>query len=125
MVLSLGACKYPLLNYTVLATRNISAVPSTENLPLVEGSSSGFLGLGATVQKAIDEALEKAGPGYDLLINGQLSEKMYYFLVGWVAGYEVKGYAAKSSDLKLALGEDGYREWLATHNVTMHSDSEE
>ncbi len=41
------------------------------------------------------------------------------------SGYTAKGYAAKSSELKQALGEKGYEEWIYTHNVAQGSPKEE
>ena len=79
----------------------------------VEGKSIGFMGLGATVKGAVDKALEGAGPGYDLLIDGVLYTENYFF----VSGFKVTGTAVSSRELRAALGEDGFKQWLAAKDV--------
>ncbi len=50
-------------------------------------------GKGFTVKDAIDQAIEKAGPGYDALIDGVIYERLFK--------YKVTGTPIKTSDLKL------------------------
>ncbi len=80
---------------------------------MVSASSNGFLGIGASIKDALDKALQKAGPEYDLLLDGVVRQQDFFL----VAGYKVQGVAVSSSKLKASLGKDGYKEWCSKNHI--------
>lgn len=120
----LTSCSIDVRRYNIIVLRDAAQMPTPAELSKMcpaEGNSLKFLGIGSSEQKAVDAALKAAGEEYDLLVNPQLHEVRV-----WLAsGYTAKGYAAKSSELKQALGEKGYQEWIQTHNVAQGSPKEE
>ena len=73
----------------------------------------GFLGLGTSIKDAMDKALEKAGPEYDVLIDGVVRVDDYFL----VAGYRVTGIAVKSKDIKQAYNVTNLEEWCSNNNA--------
>jgi hypothetical protein len=61
----------------------------------------------------MDEALKKAGPSFDMLVDGVVRFEDYFF----VQGYVVEGTAINSSQIKLSLSEKEYEEWCKTHKI--------
>ena len=113
LIVMLSSCSYRLVDFTVISSKNHGLRFDLANAKRIEGKSMGFLGFGTTIKGALDDALEKAGPGYDLLIDGVLSRHDNVFVVG----YKVTGTAVRSSDLRAYLGEKEFQNWLAINNV--------
>ncbi len=107
------SCSYRLVDFTVISSKNLSLNIDYSQGKQVEGSSTGFLGLGATIKDAMDKALESAGPEYDILVNGVVREIDYVV----VMGYKVTGTAISSSKLRAMLGDKGFEEWCKANNV--------
>ncbi len=82
-IIILTSCR--LTDFTLISTKNVSLDVNKE-YPRVTGK-------GFTVKDAIDQAIEKAGPGYDALIDGVIYERLFK--------YKVTGTPIKTSDLKI------------------------
>jgi len=74
-----------LVNFTVISSKNVTLD--------VKKDAHRVSAWGWTIKEALDKAIEKAGPGYDALINGVVSR-------GALAGYIVKGTPIKTSETK-------------------------
>lgn len=118
-LISFSSCSHRLVDFTVISSKNHSLKIDLSQGKQVEGSSMGFLGLGASIKDAMDKALQSAGPEYDLLVNGVVRVNDY-FLFG---GYKVTGTAISSSKLKAMLGDKGFEEWCKANNVFDPSDA--
>jgi hypothetical protein len=79
----------------------------------VKGSSNGFLGIGKNLKVAVDEAIEKAGPGYDALIDGVIYVNNYWIFTG----YSVKGTPINTTKLMAELGKDGFEKYCMNHKI--------
>lgn len=117
LVLSIffASCSQRLVDFTVISSKNHSLNFDLSQGKLVEGSSMGFLGIGASIKDAMDKALQSAGPEYDILVNGVVRVNDYFF----VGGYKVTGTAVSSSKLKALLGNEGFDQWCNSANVYM------
>lgn len=112
-LLVFSSCSSRLIDFTVISSKNTSFKIDRSQGVSVSASSNGFLGLGASIKDALDKALQKAGPEYDLLLDGVVRQNDY-ILVG---GYTVKGIAVSSTKLKAALGEKGFDDWCSTNHI--------
>ena len=70
LLVVLSGCSHRLFDFTVISSRNHGLQFDLANAQRVEGTSMGFLGIGASVKSAMDNALDNAGIGYDLLLDG-------------------------------------------------------
>jgi hypothetical protein len=61
----------------------------------------------------MDNALQSAGPQYDLLVDGVVKIEDYTL----VAGYVVEGTAISSTDLKAELGTKGFEDWCKANAI--------
>ena len=112
-VVVLSSCTVRLVDFTVISTKNAEiGIDKTLAKP-TEGKKTYFLGIGWNIKDAADNALEAAGPQYDLLVDGVVTYSSYPF----VAIVKVKGLAYSSSDLKASLGTEGYQNWCKANNV--------
>ena len=93
--LLLGSCSQRILDFTTVSTKNNQLNFTCPPLE-VKGTSFGFLGIGASIKDATDNALKSAGQGYDVLQNGVIKVTQYPFVIG----YTVTGTAVKSSTVK-------------------------
>lgn len=114
----LSSCTQRLIDFTLISSKNVAV--KAEKGKQTEGKSIKFLGIGANVKDAMDNALLNAGSGYDLLIDGVVRVHNYPF----TAGYSVEGKAVKSGDLKLAMGEIEFENWVITQNLFDPNDTQ-
>jgi hypothetical protein len=112
-ILVFSSCSSRLIDFTVISSKNTSFKIDRSQGVNVSGSSNGFLGLGASIKDALDKALQKAGPEYDLLLDGVVRQNDFIL----VAGYKVQGVAVSSAKLKAALGQKGFDEWCSANHV--------
>lgn len=112
-MLSFSSCSTRLVDFTVISSKNHSLNIDVSQGTQVSGSSIGFLGMGTSIKDAMDKALESAGPGYDILVDGVVRVKNYVF----VSGFQVEGTAINSSKMKKSLGEKGFNQWIEANNV--------
>ncbi|MEM6967322.1 MAG: hypothetical protein AAF573_21340, partial [Bacteroidota bacterium] len=94
LVASLSSCTVRLVDFTVISTKNAEIGVDKSKGKQTTGSKSYFLGIGFNLKDALDIALEKAGPKYDLLIDGVVSSQSLPF----VSKVKVKGIAVSSQD---------------------------
>ena len=83
----------------------------------VEGDSYHPYLIGTNINEAVDKALEKAGPEYDMLIDATLEVNYYYMIIYFSNYITVTGTAVNSDELKAEMGEENYHRWLAGKNV--------
>jgi len=108
-----SSCSQRLVDFTVISSKNHSLKFDLSQGKQVQGTSMGFLGLGASIKDAMDKALQSAGTEYDILVNGVVRDNDYFL----VSGYKVTGTAINSSKLKAMLGERGFEEWCKANNI--------
>ena len=117
-VVFLGSCSTRLVDFTVISSKNHSLqIDKSIGIP-VKGTSLGFLRIGVSIKDAMDNALQKAGPEYDLLIDGVVRFEDYFLL----GGYSVEGMAVNSAKLKKQMGEKGFNEWIERENIFVPKD---
>ena len=108
-----SSCSVRMIDFTVISSKNHTLRFDLAQGKKVEGTSMMFLGIGTTIKGAMDKALESAGAGYDLLVDGVVYRQDYFF----VAGFKVTGTAVMSRALIAHLGEEGFQQWLAENKV--------
>ena len=119
----LNSCSQRLTDFTVISTKNTNMIiPPEIQGTRVEGSDAAFILLGIpistpSVKEAIDKAIEKAGPGYDALIDGVVTIKFFSIGIFGQTTYVVEGNPIKSSGIKTAhlngvLDQDKYKNML-------------
>ncbi|MCC5937320.1 MAG: hypothetical protein JJU34_08565 [Lunatimonas sp.] len=113
IALSFFSCSQRIVDFTVISSKNHSIGFEKSTGKRVKGKSTGFLGIGANIKDAMDNALQSAGPEYDVLVDGVVKVENYFF----VSGYTVEGTAVNSGGLKAALGEQEFSNWMAKSNV--------
>jgi len=111
--LSLGSCSKQLIYFTSLSTVSNSLQFANTRGMLTVGKHLTFLGIGSSAQIAAKNALQNAGTGYDILLDGRIIIKDYFF----VFGYQIEGRAVSSKNLVSELGQEGYAKFLAEHEV--------
>ena len=95
-VLALTSCQQRLIDFTVISSKNVTLrVPDNAKGPRVEGREMKSCGV-PMLKAAVDKAIEKAGPGYDALIDGVVYQRNEIFRQGFV----VQGTPIKTSKLK-------------------------
>ena len=120
----LSGCAIRALDFTVISSKNIHLnVPDSGKGPRTQGEDTKLcilFPLGAPNMKdALDRAIEKAGPGYDALVDGVVRYKQAFIVgkFGWI----VEGTPIKSAQFKkeASAGLDGQQNLL--YNVLYHS----
>ena len=106
-------CSQRIVDFTVISSKNVSLKIDKAQGKVVSGKSMGFLGIGVSIKDAMDNALQSAGPDYDLLVDGVVRQDDYFF----VAGYRVEGTAISTSKMKASLGSKGFEDWCKANNV--------
>ena|ERR1043166_9723650 len=113
LVITTSSCSVRLIDFTVISSKNTQMAIDVSRGVRTKGESWGPFGLGANIKDAMDKALTKAGPGYDLLIDGVVRQTTFVL----VAGYQVEGTAVKSAMLRAAMGDVRFKEWCAEHAI--------
>lgn len=109
-----SSCTHQVMDFTILsASTNTLQFNKSLGKPTT-GKHLTFLGIGTSAQTATRRALQNAGPEYNLLIDGSITIKDYFFTYG----YHVEGIAINSRHLVSQLGQEGYEQFLAEHEVT-------
>lgn len=112
-VLTLSSCSMRLVDFTAISSKNVDLDIDRSQGVRVEGKKTYFLGLGWNIKDALDEALEQAGPEYDLLIDGVVRYGSYPF----VSTVTVEGTAVSTSSMKRSLGKAGFEKWLQQQDI--------
>lgn len=113
IMMALSSCGARLIDFTVISTKNANIGIKKSDGVKTEGKSMKFLNIGVSIKDAIDDALENAGPDYDLLVDGVVRSKSYPFYGGFI----VEGTAVSTEKLKSQLGDKGFEEWCKQHNI--------
>ena len=111
--MTLSSCSIRLVDFTVISSKNVNLDIDRAQGVKTEGKKSYFLGIGWNIKDAMDEALEEAGPEYDMLIDGVVRYTSYPF----VSGVTVEGTAVSTRAMKDRMGEAGFQDWLKGQNV--------
>ena len=111
--MTLSSCSFRLVDFTVISSKNVNLDIDRAQGVKTEGKKSYFLGIGWNIKDAMDEALEEAGPEYDMLIDGVVRYTSYPF----VSGVTVEGTAVSTKAMKARMGEAGFQDWLNGQNV--------
>ncbi len=94
--MALTSCQQRLIDFTVISSKNVTLrLPNEGKGPRTEGKEMKMCGQ-PMLKAAVDKAIEKAGPGYDALIDGVVYQRNEIFRIGWV----VQGTPIKTSKLK-------------------------
>lgn len=112
-VMTLTSCSFRLVDFTVISSKNVNLNIDRSQGVKTEGKKSYFLGIGWNIKDAMDEALEAAGPEYDMLVDGVVRYTSYPF----VSGVTVEGTAVSTKAMKARMGEAGFQEWLKGQDV--------
>ena len=92
LVLSgLTGCTVRVVDFTAISTKNVMI--SGEQGPRIKGKDCGFASP-PSMKEAIDDALEKAGPGYDMLVDGVVYQSNNFMMCYFVEGPPVKSKGA-------------------------------
>ena len=120
LALSLSSCSIRLVDFTVISSKNVNLDIDRSVGKKVKGEKSYFLGIGWNIKDAMDIALEKAGPEFDLLVDGVVRYGSYPF----IASVTVEGTAVSSKEMKNKLGEAGFKDWLNGKKLTYDQKTE-
>ena len=112
-IVMFSGCSHRLVDFTMISSKNHGLRFDRTKAVKVEGKDIQFLGIGVSIKGAMDKALESAGPGFDLLVDGVVLQQSYFF----VAGFKVTGTAVRSDTLISELGEEEYLQWLEENNI--------
>lgn len=110
-LVAFSSCSQRLIDFTVISSKNTGF--TAEDAKRTEGKSMKILALGVNIKDAIDDALQNAGRGYDMLIDGVVRAKQYPFY----GGYIVEGSAVKSSEMKITMTDQEWKEFCAKHYI--------
>ncbi|GAB4449345.1 MAG: hypothetical protein OHK0036_06160 [Bacteroidia bacterium] len=110
----LSSCSARLGMFTTVSTKNVNLAFKKSEGKKVKGKCIKFLGMGATIEDAVDNALEQGGVDADILVDAVIRAVYYPFFRGFTA----EGIAISSSVKKSELGsEEAYKKWCVEHNV--------
>ncbi len=113
LAITVSSCTIRLVDFTVISTKNAEIGVDKTKAVQTEGKKSYIFNMGFNLKDALDDALENAGPKYDLLVDGVVLYTSYPF----VTVVKVKGLAVSSTELRAELGEEGYRNWCESNNI--------
>jgi hypothetical protein len=92
----LSSCNQRLIDFTVISSKNVTLrLPDDAKGPRTVGKEMKTCTT-PQLKGAVDNAIENAGPGYDALIDGVISQRNEFFRQGWV----VEGTPIKTGKLK-------------------------
>lgn len=111
--MALTSCSTRLVDFTAISSKQMNLRFDKSNGKRVEGSKSYFMSFGYNLKDALDRALQKAGPGYDLLIDGVVRSTSYPF----VLKVSVEGTAINTSKMRNSMGKASYDDWLKKQDV--------
>ena len=112
-ILALTSCSQRLVDFTIISSKNHGLQIDDARSDRVVGESIGFFGTGASIKDAIDDALESAGPEYDLLVDGVINMKSSFI----TSGYVVEGTPVSSRKMKVVMGPHEFEKWKKEYHV--------
>lgn len=113
LIFLLASCSHRLVDFTTISTKNVNLGIDKSQGTQVEGKASYFLGIGFNLKDAVDDAMEQAGTGYDLLIDGVVR----YQNLPFVTIVKVEGVAVNAGKMRLGMTEEEYNNWLSENNA--------
>ena len=115
-ILLLSGCKTRILDFTMLTNSQMPLV--TQNTAKrVSGKSLSTIKKNNSINKALKNALDDAGPDYDALIDGSI-----YFIQGvFLSGYEVSGVPIKVSAIKASMTDSEFEKYCLQHNLMQNN----
>jgi hypothetical protein len=113
MLIGLTSCTTRLVDYTVISSKNVSLDINKSMGMQVEGKKGYIFGFGLNLKDALDRALESAGPGYDLLVDGVVTYTSYPF----VSVVKVTGTAIDTNKMMGMMGEEEFNRWVQGQDV--------
>ncbi|MDB5283504.1 MAG: hypothetical protein JWO06_2579 [Bacteroidota bacterium] len=116
IAIAASSCTRRVIDFTVISTKNVQMSMDKSKGKQVTIKDIKPFGINVTLKGAIDKALNTAGPGYDMLIDGVISYTQYWI---FAAGYKVEGLAVNTLKFKAELGEEGYKEYMKLHTATV------
>ncbi len=108
-------------NGVIMTNKSSNVVTSYQGNKKVTGDSYHPYLMGTNIDDAINSALEKAGSGYNLLIDATLKVNYYYMIIYFSNYITVEGTAVNSAELKAEMGEQEYFKWLSSKSVIQRS----
>jgi len=90
IAISFSSCSERMLDFTVISSKNVT-LNVKKDAPRVVGKKS------STIKGAVDNAIEKAGPGYDALVDGVVYEIFIPLFVVNIIKYKVEGTPIKTA----------------------------
>lgn len=112
------SCVSRVLDFTIVSNKNVDLrIKDSAKGQRVTGVDSAlwilFIPTGSpNLEEAVDKAIEKAGPGYDALMDGVIYSEFFTFLLVSRSGYKVEGTPVKTREIIADL---------STHNILYHS----
>ena len=116
----LASCSIRLVDFRIISSKNVVLDIDKSGVKRWRPEKSYFLGIGLNIKDAMYIALEKAGPDYDLLVDGVVRYQSFPFITSIV----VEGLAVSSSAMKNKLGEAGFNNWLNGKSLTYDKQNE-
>jgi hypothetical protein len=120
---ALEGCTQRILDFTVISSKNTNIkVKDSAKGERVKGEDMVVVFIvpigQPQLKSAVDRAIEKAGPGYDALLDGVIYSVNNSFLFGQM-GYSVEGTPIKTSALIAELQKQGIdpNVYFASHNI--------
>jgi hypothetical protein len=125
LVMTMCSCTTRMIDFTVLSSKNTEmTVPDAAKGERVKGMDSVpviFIPIGMpSIKEAVDRAIEKAGPGYDALIDGVVYYKNVSFIFGTVQ-YTVEGTPIKSQQINVSQGAGSAENLASSKPLLYHS----
>lgn len=125
--LVLSSCSTRLIDFTIISSKNLGLrVKESAKGPRVTGEDFAWVILiiptgTPNMKEAVDRAIEKAGPGFDALVDGVVYSKFSWYLLATKSGYLVEGTPIKSSEALAFMTPEMKEEFYVQHNVIFHS----
>lgn len=112
----LSSCSHQIMNFSVMSSSSV-------NYKYKDGakSTTRIEGKGGTLDKAVNDALQKAGNGYDALLDGKVTMYHYSFILVWVAVFKVEGTPVRTKDATSSLNKQEFENWCKENNVILKS----
>jgi hypothetical protein len=109
LAIILTGCSVRIADYSIISTRNHQFHAPKDHGISIKGESMNIIGFGTSIQDAIDDALRRAGMGYDVLLDVvvKVEQKFLFY-----QGYTVEGLAIQSAKIIAKQGPQGFSQWL-------------
>lgn len=128
VLLFMSGCTTRILDFTIISSKNTNIkVKDSARGERVSGEDMAVYFIfpfgQPQVKSAVDRAIEKAGPGYDALLDGVIYYKYNVFLLFGTFGYSVEGTPIKTSQIIAELKEQGIDpdQYFAQHNLISYN----